>query len=91
VLAPHIRQARLLPHTAERLTPAEILGLSLGEQERYERLAELVAWATFLICISIPRFSKGSDWRSEIRGVQQLLKHYPPPNYRVKKDKRRGR
>ena len=63
------------------------MALYRGHQLRWNRVCELVAYAVYFICISIPRFSKGQDWRSDVRSVGGMLKRFPPPGYAPDADK----
>lgn len=71
----------LLPWDSDRLSPAELMTLWEGDQERWNRVCELAAWMVVMFTSVVPKFGKGRDWRTEFKTLKQFLEQNRPPGY----------
>jgi hypothetical protein len=77
-----------LPWVSGRLQPNELHALDKGDADRLARVADLVVWATYMVVMTIPSFSK-QDWRKSIKSADAFARKYGCPWYHAKDTRER--
>jgi hypothetical protein len=71
---------RILPKTARRLEPREILALDSGDAEQWHKAALLAQWVAWQVVMSIPSMTKeGANEKRKLSNFVEYCKKQPSP------------